>query len=90
MLQVTEKAAALLREVQADKTKAPDETLRLGCRGDRFGLTLDTSNDDDRGFTCEGRDILLVSPDLAESLSDVVIDVGETPAGGGLAFSVRR
>ncbi len=88
MLQVAEKATALLREVQADQTKTPDEILRLGLRGDHFGLTLDTPNDDDQVFTCEGRDILLVSPDLTELLSDVTIGAEETPEGRGLTFSV--
>jgi Fe-S cluster assembly iron-binding protein IscA len=85
---VTEKATALLREVQADQTKTAGEILRLGLRGDRFGLTLDAPNDDDQVFTSEGQDVLLVSPDLRELLTDVTIDAEETPEGGGLTFSV--
>ncbi len=90
MLQVNEKAAALLREVQTDREQHGVMTFRLVEGQAGLGLAFDTPNSDDLVFACEGRDVLCVSPTIAEYASDVTIDVEETPEGPGLTFSWQR
>ncbi len=89
MLQTTEKASAFLWEVQRNR-QYRGMTYRLVERRGGFGLAFDTLNSDDLVFTCEGHEILCVSPTTAECASDLIIDLEETPKGRGLSFSVRR
>ena len=89
MLQVTEKATAFLWEAQRNE-QAGGMTFRLVEKRSGFGLAFDTPTTDDLIFTCEGRDVLCVSPTTAEDASDVLIDVEETREGRGLTFSVSR
>ncbi len=89
MLEVTEKATAFLWEAQSNRPSG-GMTYRLVERPGGFGLAFDTLTTDDLIFTCEGREVLCVSPATAECASDLVIDLEETPEGHGLSFSVRR
>ncbi len=89
MLQVTEKATFFLWEAQRNR-QYRGMTYRLVERRGGFGLAFDTLNSDDLVFTCEGREVLCVSPTTAECASDLIIDLEETPKGRGLSFSVRR
>ena len=89
MLQVTEKATAFLWEAQSNR-QSRGMTYRLVERPGGFGLAFDTTTTDDLIFTCEGLDVLCVSPTTAECASDLIIDLEETPKGRGLSFSVRH
>ncbi len=89
MLQVTEKATAFLWEAQSNRPSG-GMTYRLVERPGGFGLAFDTQTTDDLIFTCEGREVLCVSPATAECASDLIIDLEETPKGRGLSFSVRH
>lgn len=89
MLQATEKAVALLRAALEDRDQACAMTFRLVEKHDGFGLAFDTPDSGDLIFTCEGQDILCVSPTIAEHASEVIIDAGETPEERGLTFSVQ-
>ncbi len=89
MLQVTEKATAFLWEAQHNR-QSRGMTYRLVERPAGFGLAFDTTTTDDLIFTCEGLDVLCVSPTTAECASDLIIDLEETPKGRGLSFSVRH
>ena len=61
MLQVTEKATFFLREAQRNRQYRV-MTYRLVERRGGFGLAFDTPTTDDLIFTCEGREVLCVSP----------------------------
>jgi hypothetical protein len=89
MLQVTEKATAFLWEAQRNR-QCRGMTYRLVERRGGFGLAFDTPTTDDLIFTCEGREVLCVSPTTAECASHLIIDLEETPKRRGLSFSVRR
>ncbi len=89
MLQVTEKATAFLWEAQRNR-QYRGMTYRLVERHGGFGLAFDTPTTDDLIFTCEGSEVLCVSPTTAECASDLIIDLEETPEGRGLSFSVRH
>jgi hypothetical protein len=89
MLQVTKKATVFLWETQRNR-QYRGMTYRLVERRGGFGLAFDTPTTDDLIFTCEGGEVLCVSPTTAECASDLIIDLEETPKGRGLSFSVRR
>lgn len=89
MLQVTDRATALLREIQASQEEATDKVLRLVSRGDQFELTFDTANEDDLVFQSEGANVLLVAPEMADTLADATIDAQDTPEGPRLTLSTR-
>ncbi len=89
MLQVTEKATFFLWEAQRNRQYLV-MTYRLVERRGGFGLAFDTPTTDDLIFTCEGREVLCVSPAIAECASDLIIDLEDTPDGRGLSFSERR
>lgn len=87
MLTVTNSAASLLQEIQASQEEAGEKVLRLINRSGQFELTFDVRNDDDQVFQSEGKDVLLVAPEVAESLADAVIDTQDTPEGPRLTLS---
>ncbi len=89
MLQVTEKATSFLWEAQRSR-QCRDTAYRLVENRGGFGLAFDTPTTDDLIFTCEGREVLYVSPTIAECASDLIIDLEETPNGRGLSFTARR
>ena len=89
MLEITDRATSLLREIQADLEEAKEKTLRLVRQGDQFELNFDTANEDDQVFQSEGTDVLLVGPDVAELLADATIDAQDTPEGPRLSLSKR-
>lgn len=89
MLEVTERAAQFLKDIQSGRQEAAEKTLRLVNKGGNFELTFDTANDDDQVFQSEGADVLLVAPDVAELLADATIDTQETAEGPRLTLSAR-
>lgn len=89
MLEVTERAAQLLKDIQSGREEAADKTLRLIQRGGNFELTFDTANADDQVFQSADTNVLLVAPDVAELLADATIDAQETAEGPRLTLSSR-
>lgn len=89
MLQLTDRAGALLKEIQAQQEEAGEKVLRLVNRGDQYELAFDTAKEDDHVFQREGTDVLLVGPDVAELLADATIDAQDTPEGPRLTLSSR-
>jgi len=86
MLQLTDSAATLLREIQAQQEEA-EKILRLVNRGDQFELAFDTAKEDDHVYQSEGTDVLLVEPAVAELLADATIDAQDTPEGPRLTLT---
>ncbi|NIN63935.1 MAG: hypothetical protein GTO63_04305, partial [Anaerolineae bacterium] len=86
MIEVTERAAQLLKEIRIRVQGASDEgrggkVLRLVHSEGSFGFGLDFPREGDHVIQSEGMDILLVDPDLAETLERVTIDFQDTPKG---------
>ena len=86
MLQVTDRAATILREIQTQQGET-EKVLRLVNQGDQFELSFDTVKEDDHAFQSEGTDVLLVGPDVAELLADATIDAQDTPEGPRLTLT---
>lgn len=95
MIEVTERAAELLREIRIRAQGATDEgrggkVLRLVHSEGSLGFGLDFPREGDRVIQSEGMDVLLVAPDLAETLERITIDLQETPKGTSLVISVQE
>jgi Fe-S cluster assembly iron-binding protein IscA len=87
MLQVTDRAATLLRDIQAEQEESKDKVLRLVSQGGQFELTFDTASENDQVFKSAETSVLLVAPDVAETLADATIDAQDTPEGPRLTLS---
>ncbi|MFQ6019510.1 MAG: hypothetical protein ACE5KW_02015 [Dehalococcoidia bacterium] len=87
MLQVTDRAASLLRDIQSEQEESKDKVLRLISQSGQFELTFDTANDKDQVFKSGETSVLLVGPDVAETLAEATIDAQDTPEGPRLTLS---
>jgi len=72
MIEVTEQAAQLLKELRSSMQGATDEeradkVLRLVYSGGSFGVSFDFPREGDQVVQSEGTDILLVGADLADA-----------------------
>jgi FKBP-type peptidyl-prolyl cis-trans isomerase 2 len=82
MLTVTENAEEKLKEHLQTKTDDPEIAIRLVAshsKSARLSLVLDKEQKGDK--------VLLISPDLASELKDLVIDYQETPQGSAFTIS---
>ena len=86
MLLLTDRAADLLREIQAHQEES-EKVLRLVNQGDQFELTFDSPQEEDQIFMSQGTNVLLVAQDVVEILADAVIDAQDTPEGPRLTLS---
>jgi len=83
---VTERATKVLREVQEESEA--DQMLRVvGAQGG-YQLTFDQEREGDQVVESEGKAVLLIGSDVAESLTDVTIDCEQGPE--GMRFFLSR
>jgi Fe-S cluster assembly iron-binding protein IscA len=87
MLTVTDRAAALLRDIQAEQEESKDKVLRLTNQGGQLELAFDMAKDEDQVFKSEEASVLLVAPEVGALLDDATIDVQDTPEGPRLTLS---
>ena len=91
MLTVTEIAEEKLKEHLQTKTDDPEIAIRLVAshsESARLSLVLDKEQKGDKVVESKtGRKVLLISPDLASELKDLVIDYQETPQGSAFTIS---
>jgi Fe-S cluster assembly iron-binding protein IscA len=76
---VTEGAAKILGQLQEGSES--EQTLRIVGAQAGYQLALDDERDGDQVVESEGKAVLLVGSDVAESLGDVTIDCEEGPEG---------
>jgi len=82
MLSVTDRAAQYLVEALDSRgEELSGQALRIVSRSGNYELTLDGQQEADEVFQLEGRNYLLVAPEVAEALSKATIDVHETEEG---------
>ena len=95
MIEVTEQAVQLLKELRTklqgttDEGRA-DKVLRLVHSGVSFGIGFDLPREGDHVIQSEGTDLLLVGADLADAIPDATIDCHDTPEGPRLVISEGR
>jgi Fe-S cluster assembly iron-binding protein IscA len=91
MLTVTATAKEKLKESLQERTTDPEEAIRLlpdPSNQNRLQFTLDKEKEGDHVVESEdGRKVLLVAPDLAAALGEMVMDYQETPEGAGYTIS---
>lgn len=93
MLTVTTTAKEKLKETLQEREADPEEAIRLirdPSDPNQLSLTLDKEKERDHVVESEdGRKVLLVAPDLAPALGEMVMDYQETPEGAGYSISKR-
>jgi Fe-S cluster assembly iron-binding protein IscA len=88
VLEVTDRAASLLREIQTAQEETA-KVLRLLSKDDQFELTFDMPQEEDQVFQSEGTNVLAVAPEVADVLADATIDAQDTPEGPRLTLASR-
>jgi Fe-S cluster assembly iron-binding protein IscA len=84
MLNVTDKAAASLKESLELSRQEESHVLRLTPRAEGFGLALDEEREGDQVVVYEESRVLLIQPDLSQELDGATVDLIDTPEGGRL------
>ena len=88
LINVTDNALEEMGRLLAAKVDWPGACLRVLDRGDgKYGLGIDIRKPEDKYIDYENMVLLVVEPELADSLSHIVLDVDETPDGRVLVIS---
>ncbi len=93
MLQVTDAAKAQLSAIAQHRELDPNQFLRLAVppvwtgEGD-FGVVIDEIAVLDRTVEWDGHTVLLIAPEVAEKLSNAVLDFKEPPDGPRFTLDV--
>ena len=87
MIGVTERAKKELKKILNDNVDHPEARLRLRINDQgQLGLGIDIEMPDDKVIEYEGSKLLLVEPELADSLEDIAIDVEDNDEGSQLVI----
>ena len=93
MVKVTDGAEEELKRILGTSDLDAGRHLRLATppvwvgQGD-FGIVIDVDNEGDLVIESEGKPLLLVDADLAERLSDSVLDFKDSPSGPAFTLDV--
>ena len=87
MIGVTEEAKKEMVKVLADKVDHPEACLRLRVddKGN-LGLGIDIERPEDKVVEYKGTTLLVVEPALADSLTNIAIDVEDSAEGNQLVI----
>jgi Fe-S cluster assembly iron-binding protein IscA len=88
MIQVTERARETFKNKLEDLIERPGVMLCIGSTDSGLEIFPDTLKDDDQIIEHDGRAVLLIEQEVAETLADTTIDVEEHA--DGAHFVVRR
>lgn len=86
MLNVTDKAAAALRDTLEANQEEESQVLRLTSSGQGVGIALDEEQEGDDVVVYEDRKVLVIAPVIAEALDGATIDAVDTPQGQRLVL----
>lgn len=87
MIGVTERAKKELKKILTDNVDHPKACLRLRTNDEgQLGLGIDIEMPDDKVIEYEGSKLLVVEPELADSLVDMAIDVEDSDEGSQLVI----
>ena len=82
MIHVTERAKQELKRLLTVSVDWPGARLRLMNRGQgKLGLGIDIEKPDDQVVDYEDMKLLIIEPELANSIQQVTLDVDDTPDG---------
>lgn len=94
MINVTEAAKQILKDILDDAVRqhpnladgAPEPGLRLLIEEDGASFALDYPGSGDEVIVFDGKNLLIVSPDIAEILGDSTVDIIQSPEGDQLSI----
>ena len=87
MIGVTEEAKKEMVKVLADKVDHPEACLRLRVDDQgNLGLGIDIERPEDKVVEYQGTTLLVVEPALADSLTNIAIDVEDSGEGNQLVI----
>jgi Fe-S cluster assembly iron-binding protein IscA len=87
MIDITERAKKEMKRILTDNVDHPSARLRLKTNDQgQLGLGIDIEMPDDRIVEYEGSGLLLVEPELSDSLEGVAIDVEDSDEGSQLVI----
>jgi Fe-S cluster assembly iron-binding protein IscA len=86
MLNVTDKAAALLHDSLEVSKNSEEDVLRLTRSGQGLALTLDEEREGDQVVLHDEQKVLVIQPEIAQALNGATIDAVNTPDGERLAI----
>ena len=81
MVALTPLACERLLSKLARKKAAPDEALRIKRRRGGWRLCVDHAQADDTTLAHGGRNVLLLDAKVTQALTDMTLDVEQTPTG---------
>ncbi len=84
---VTERASVHLHEALDNTPHEDNEVLRLIQSQGEFSLLLDKQQEDDQVIEHAKSAVMVIEPEVSQSLSGVTLDVIETPEGSKLSLS---
>lgn len=90
MLQVSERAAAILHETLDENTDDASDVLRLAMTEDGLALAIGAQEDGDQVVEHAQRAVLAIPRDLSGLLDGASIDAVETPEGTRLVFDAPQ
>jgi Fe-S cluster assembly iron-binding protein IscA len=87
MIAVTERAKEELKTILSDNVDHPEACLRLRTNEEgKLGLGIDIEQPDDEVIEYKGKKVLVVEPELADSLKNLAIDVEDGNEGRQLVI----
>ena len=84
---MTDAAARFLAKVLATGEPDTPQTLRIAVVDGNYMFSQDDARDDDQVIEHDGKELLLLDPEIADALSEVVLDAQDAPGGPRLTMS---
>ena len=84
---MTDAAAHFLTKVLATGEPDTPQTLRIAVVDGEYMLSQDDARDGDQVIEHDGKELLLLDPEIAHALSEVVLDAQDAPGGPRLTMS---
>jgi Fe-S cluster assembly iron-binding protein IscA len=89
MLNVTDKATAVLRTALDESTREEQHVLRIERSGDNLTLRIDEKRDGDQVVSDGGGDLLVVEPQVSDALDGATLDAVDSDQGARLVLKGR-
>lgn len=86
MFTLTANATSTLADLLEQNKQNDEDVFRLNRNGDQFGLSLDQQRDGDEVYHKDEKPVLVLGADVTEHLSEVAMDIADTPQGQQLTL----
>ena len=86
MLTLTPVAGKALKQILDESGSDDGQAVRMVHSDQGFDMALDQPKDEDQSVEYENQTVLVLSPEVAESIGDKTMDVVPTPEGASLVL----